>query len=85
MTSWAGEAIQAHMQLTWMALELLRNNTAIANLIREGKTHQVLSVMETSQQAGMITLDNAIKELYASGVISYEEASINMRNPKDLK
>lgn len=68
-----------------MALELLRNNTAIANLIREGKTHQVLSVMETSQQAGMITLDNAIKELYASGVISYDEASINMRNPKDLK
>lgn len=68
-----------------LALELLKNTTAVANLIREAKTHQVFSVMETAQKAGMITLDKAVKELYMDGVISYEEAVANVRHPKELK
>lgn len=68
-----------------MACEVLRNNTAIANLIREGKTHQVYSVLETSTKEGMHTMDRSIKDLYSEGVISYEEAISHMRNPKDLK
>ncbi|PCJ56976.1 MAG: type IV pili twitching motility protein PilT [Candidatus Hydrogenedentota bacterium] len=68
-----------------MAYELLMNNTAIANLIREGKTHQVLSALETGQKAGMMTIDKSIINLYNQGIISYDEAASQMRNPKALK
>lgn len=68
-----------------LAFELLKNTTAIANLIREGKTHQVLSTMETSAREGMVTMDKSLKKLYADGYISFEEAKAHMRNPKDLK
>lgn len=67
-----------------MACEMLRNNTAIANLIREGKTHQIYSVVETSTREGMITLDRSLKKLYEEGVIKYEDAIAHMRNPKAL-
>ena len=67
-----------------LAVELLINNTAIANLIREGKIHQVYSVLETAHKSGMITMDKSLKVLHAQGVISYDEAAANMRNPKDL-
>jgi twitching motility protein PilT len=68
-----------------LACEILRNNTAIANLIRDGKTHQVYSVMETSARDGMLTLDRSVKELYEQGHISFEEAIATMRNPKNIK
>ena len=68
-----------------MAFELLKNNTAIANLIREGKTHQVQSALETGKKEGMITMDRSIQQLYTDGFVSFEEAQANMRNPKSLK
>ncbi|MCC6145545.1 MAG: type IV pilus twitching motility protein PilT [Candidatus Hydrogenedentes bacterium] len=68
-----------------LACEVLRNNTAIANLIRDAKTHQVYSVVETSVKEGMITLDRTLKDLYFRGLISYEEAAAHMRNPKEIK
>ncbi|MCF6284440.1 MAG: type IV pilus twitching motility protein PilT [Candidatus Hydrogenedentes bacterium] len=68
-----------------LACEMLMNNTAIANLIREGKTHQVYSVLETSTRDGMITMDRSVKDLYNGGQISEEEALAIMKNPKDLK
>jgi len=67
-----------------LACEVLRNNTAVANLIREGKTHQVYSIMETNTKEGMSTMDRAIKELYMDGIISYEEAIGHVRNPKTI-
>ena len=67
-----------------LAVELLKNNTAIANMIREGKTHQVYSVMETAKQGEMITMDKSIKNLYDDGIISYEEAAAHVRDPKEL-
>ena len=68
-----------------LAAEVLFNNNAIANLIREGKTHQVYSVVETSAKEGMLTLDRSLKALYKRGLISFEEATANMRNPKEIK
>jgi len=65
-----------------LACEILRNTTAVSNLIREGKTHQVYSVMETSTKEGMITMDASVKDLYMQGVISYEEAIGHVRDPK---
>jgi Tfp pilus assembly pilus retraction ATPase PilT len=41
--------------------------------------------METAAKEGMITMDKSIKDLYLEGLISYEEAKVNMRNPKELK
>jgi twitching motility protein PilT len=68
-----------------LACEMLVNNTAVANLIREGKTHQVYSVVETSTREGMMTMDRSAKNLYNGGLISEEEALSIMKNPKDLK
>ena len=67
-----------------LAAELLMNNTAIANLIREGKTHQVYSIMETNTREGMMTMDKSIKHLYMEGIISYEDAVAHVRNPKQF-
>ncbi|MEK7794575.1 MAG: type IV pilus twitching motility protein PilT [Candidatus Hydrogenedentota bacterium] len=67
-----------------IAVELLKNTTAVSNLIREGKTHQLYSTMETSVKDGMRTMDKAVKELYMDGHISYAEAAAHMRNPKEL-
>ncbi|TMB62268.1 MAG: type IV pilus twitching motility protein PilT [Deltaproteobacteria bacterium] len=56
------------------ALEIMVCNTPIANLIREGKTFQIPSVMQTGKRAGMQTLDDAILELLNKKWISPEEA-----------
>jgi twitching motility protein PilT len=68
-----------------LACEILRNNQAIANLIRESKTHQIYSIVETSGKTGMLTMDRSVKKLYSEGVVSYEDALTVMRNPKDLQ
>jgi len=56
------------------ATEILINNSAIANLIRNEKIHQIVNVMQTSRDSGMHTLESNIKELIKSGVISIEAA-----------
>jgi len=65
-----------------LAYEILRNNSAVSNLIREGKTHQIYSVMETHTKDGMVTLDMSIKQLYLRGIISYDIAINHVRNPQ---
>ncbi len=56
------------------AFEVLHANHAVRNLIREGKSHQLMSVMQTNRKAGMITMDEAIAQLYQQGKISKEDA-----------
>ena len=51
------------------AREILINNNAIANLIREGKTHQIYSYMETSGGLGMLTMQQAIRKLEREGIL----------------
>lgn len=51
------------------ALEILLNNAAVANLIRNEKEHQIVNIMQTSRQAGMQTMEMSIKELAAAGRI----------------
>ena len=67
------------------AREILINNSAIANLIREGKIAQIQSTIETNSACGMITLDKNIKELYRAGKISKEVATIQMNDPNTLE
>lgn len=56
------------------AFEVLHANHAVRNLIREGKSHQLMSVMQTNRKSGMIAMDEAIIQLYYSGRISREMA-----------
>jgi twitching motility protein PilT len=57
-----------------VALEILIANPAVRNLIREAKTHQIPSMIQTGKKYGMILLDDSIMELYSKGQISAEEA-----------
>jgi twitching motility protein PilT len=56
------------------ALEVLIGTNAVRNLIREGKIHQLPSVMQTSQGVGMQTMENSVRELYDRGLIARETA-----------
>lgn len=56
------------------ALEILKVNAAVANLIREGKTFQVPSVIQTGRKDGMQLMDQALQDLVNSGRVSNEEA-----------
>ena len=58
------------------AFEVMHSNHAVRNLIREGKTHQLLSVMQTNRKLGMVTMDEAILQLYHEGSISREQAIV---------
>ena len=67
------------------ACELLINNTAVANLIRENRTHEIESVIETSSDQGMISLNRYLAELVSSGEITIENAYLYSNNPKNLE
>ena len=56
------------------AFEVIHANHAVRNLIREGKSHQLMSVMQTNRKMGMMVMDEAIQQLYMSGRISREMA-----------
>lgn len=56
------------------ALEIMINTPAIQNLIREGKTHQLQSLIQTGNKYGMKTMDMSLAELYKRGIISQESA-----------
>ncbi|AGK97282.1 type IV pilus twitching motility protein PilT [Clostridium pasteurianum] len=56
------------------ALEIMINTPAIQNLIREGKTHQLQSLIQTGNKYGMKTMDMSLTELYKRGIISQESA-----------
>jgi twitching motility protein PilT len=66
------------------AREIMINVPAIANLIRENKIAQIKTVIQTSADEGMITMDNDLKRLVKEGTISKEEAKTRMLNPDDL-
>jgi twitching motility protein PilT len=59
------------------ALEILICTAAVRNLIREGKTYQIPSIMQTGKKFGMQTLDDAIFELLEKKKISAEDAYTN--------
>ena len=67
------------------AIEVMIASPAVRNLIREGKTHQLSGVMETSQQLGMQTLDQALLEVYQRGVVALDEIMAKAVNPEHLR
>ncbi|HEY4489178.1 MAG TPA: PilT/PilU family type 4a pilus ATPase [Candidatus Paceibacterota bacterium] len=67
------------------AYELLINNSAIANLIREGRTHEITTVVQTSSQEGMIDMDRSLAELVRRGEVTIEHAYSRALDPKTFE
>jgi twitching motility protein PilT len=67
------------------AVEVMIATPAIRNLIRENKTHQIHTMIQTSGQLGMQTMDQSLRDLYLKGWISYEEAMARAINPDELR
>jgi twitching motility protein PilT len=65
-------------------MEVMINTPAVANLIREGKTYQIESVMQTSADVGMSTLETNLVQFVQSGIISYDEALKHSIRPNEL-
>ncbi len=63
------------------ALEILTGTTAVRNLIREGKIHQIPGTMQVSQKDGMQTMDMALTNLVTRGIVTREEAQSKSMNP----
>jgi twitching motility protein PilT len=66
------------------AVEILRNLPSIANLIREGKTQQIASIIETNAKVGMQTMDSVLKDMYRRGVITRDVALKHVTSPRTL-
>lgn len=68
-----------------LAIELLIPSTAIRNLIREDKLHQVYSMMQTGQtESGMQTMNQSLLQLVKKGVLSKEDAILHSNVPEEL-
>ena len=67
------------------AFEVMHANHAVRNLIREGKSHQLTSVMQTNRKLGMMTMDEAIQQLYFAGRISREMAIQFAQDPDNME
>ena len=66
------------------ALEILFANNAVRNLIRESKTYQISSVMQTSKRAGMQTMDDALYDLYMRKLIDSDNAVTYAQDPVSM-
>lgn len=67
------------------ACELLINNNAVANLIRESRTHEITAVVQTSSQEGMIDMDRSLAELVRRGEVTVEHAYEHALDPKTFE
>jgi twitching motility protein PilT len=68
-----------------MASEILLTSTSLSNLIRDGKTFQIPSVIQTGQSQGMQKMDDSILELVRQKKVTIEEAMRRAHNKKDLE
>jgi twitching motility protein PilT len=67
------------------AVEIMMASPAIRNLVREAKAHQISSVIQTSAHLGMQSMDQALRDLYLRGLITYEMAVARAMNVEELK
>lgn len=68
-----------------LAMEIMLNTPAIANLIRESKTAQIYSSIQMGGNLGMQTLETALAKLYKEGTIKYEDALLKTSRPEDFQ
>lgn len=67
------------------AFEIMVSTDAIRNLIRDGRTDQVPTYLQTGRQSGMQTMDQALQDLVRGGMITTEEAIIRATKPDDFR
>jgi len=67
------------------ALEIMIKNNAIENLIRENKSYQIDSTIETSLREGMISLDKSLADLVQKGIITIDDALVYTKNREYLQ
>jgi twitching motility protein PilT len=67
-----------------LATEALITTPAVRSLVREGKVHQLYSVIQTSQKEGMKTMNQALLDLCSAGMISYESCLQRSSNPDEI-
>jgi twitching motility protein PilT len=67
------------------AYELLINNNAVSNLIREKRTHEIDVVIETGFEHGMVDMNRCLIDLVRQGEISMDNAYLYSLNPKALE
>ncbi len=68
-----------------LAVEVMMNNEAIANLIRKGKTFQIPSVIATQREAGMQSMDSDLERVYRAGLVTAEDAYMKSANKKNFE
>jgi twitching motility protein PilT len=68
-----------------VAVEVLLATSAVRNLIREGKTYQIYSAMETGAQYNMQVMDKVLAELYRNGLISFQDAETHALDPENFR
>src|SRR5205823_11959300 len=68
-----------------VACEVLVPTPAVRNLIREGKTHQIYSTMQTGSASGMQTMDAALVGLVREGKITQRQAEASSSTPDELR
>ncbi len=66
------------------ALEIMINNSAVSNIIREGKTDQLDNIIQSGSMQGMQRMDTAIKRLLDARIITNEEAYMKSRTKTDF-
>ena len=66
------------------AFEVLIATNPVRNLIREGRSNQLLNIMTTNHKEGMRTLETSLAELISAGTVSYEDALSVSAHPKEL-
>jgi twitching motility protein PilT len=67
------------------AMEIMMNNHAVENLIRENKSYQIDSVIETSMREGMVSLDKSLADLIQRGLITMDDAVLYSKNKEYLQ
>jgi len=67
------------------AVEIMKANSAVKNLIRENKVHQLDLVINTSADEGMVSLNSSLAKMVKDGEISIEDAMTYSTNSNDLK
>ncbi|MEA2121766.1 MAG: Twitching mobility protein [Dehalococcoides mccartyi] len=67
------------------AFEIMVANTAVRNLIRDKKAHELHNVMQLSAKDGMQTLDQSLAGLVRQNIVSLEEALLKSSNPERLQ
>ncbi|AET66686.1 pilus retraction protein PilT [Desulfosporosinus orientis DSM 765] len=67
------------------AIEVMAATPAVRSLIREGKTHQLPTVIQTNAKLGMQTMDKAIMDLVKKGLVAYDVAQEKLQSPDSLR